>query len=377
MKENTTTKKVSLSIFFPAYNEEANIGATVAQAQAVAEKISHDYEIIIVNDGSKDKTGQIADELARKDTHIKVVHHNPNQGYGAAVWSGVQAATKEYVFFTDADLQFDLRELENLVEHVPANDVVIGYRAKRRDPLMRLANAKGWNVLNRVLFGLKVRDIDCAFKLFKRDLIKDLPVKSRGAMLSAELLIRLQRSGVVFKQVPVTHLPRLMGSPTGAKLSVILRAFKEMAQVYRGDLGDARMIMLAKFIMLGAVNTAVDWLWYYTLTRSFSYFAAHLIIAKGVAFLIGSVPILMGNAYWVFPKSYSVKAFDQVKLYSVLASAFLVNAFALSFFLTQGVNDLFAVIFATGVSFVWNLSIAWMILIKDKIALPTGVVRNA
>jgi hypothetical protein len=132
-----------------------------------------------------------------------------------------------------------LEELKDLVQYVPDHDVVIGYRAKRRDPLMRLLNAKGWNILNRMLFGLRVRDIDCAFKLFKRDLVKDLPVKARGAMLSAEFLIRLQRRGIIFKEIPVTHLPRLKGSPTGAKPAVIIRAFKEMLQIYNNELGDA------------------------------------------------------------------------------------------------------------------------------------------
>ncbi len=234
---NTNPKPLSLSILFPAYNEEANIEETICQAKAVAEKITTDYEIIVVNDGSKDLTADIVDLLAHNDSHIKVVHHSPNQGYGAAVWSGIQAAKGDYVFFTDADLQFDLSELTKLVEHVPAHDIVIGYRAKRMDPFIRLVNAKGWNVLNRILFGLKVKDIDCAFKLFKRDIVKDLPVQSRGAMLSAELLIRLQRQGIVFKEVPVTHLPRVAGSPTGAKLSVIFRAFKEMLKVFMGELG--------------------------------------------------------------------------------------------------------------------------------------------
>ncbi|MBX4198390.1 bifunctional glycosyltransferase family 2/GtrA family protein [Candidatus Parcubacteria bacterium] len=362
-------RNISLSIFFPAFNEEENIRATVTQAQAIAEKISNDYEIIVVNDGSKDRTGKIADELAASDHHIKVVHHNPNQGYGAAVWSGVQAATKDYVFFTDADLQFDLSELENLVEHVPQYDVVIGYRYKRQDPFMRLVNAKGWNILNRILFGLRVRDIDSAFKLFKRDIVKDVPVKTRGAMLSAELLVRLQRQGVVFKEIPVTHLPRLKGSPTGAKPSVIVRAFKEMINIYHEELGDIRHIMLSKFVMLGAVNTFVDWLWYLALTRSFGVFADHLVLAKGVAFLIGSIPIFLGNAYWVFPKGSPITTTDHIKLYSILAAAFFINTAALSGFLILGFNDVVALILATGTSFVWNMSVAWILLIKDRVRI--------
>ncbi len=357
----------SISIFFPAYNEEENIATTVNEAEKAVSAITSDYEIIVVNDGSKDKTGAIADALARENSHVKVVHHSPNQGYGAAVWSGIKAATKEYVFFTDADLQFKLDELANLVEFIPQNDVVIGYRAKRMDPFMRLANAFGWNKLNRLLFGLKVKDIDCAFKLFKRELVVDLPVKSRGAMLSAELLIRLQRKGIVFKEVPVTHLPRLKGSATGAKLSVIFRAFKEMGQVYKGDLGDARMIMLGKFILLGALNTAVDWLWYFALSRSFPYFAAHLVIAKAVAFLIGSVPIFLGYTHWVLVgESDEPRRFDFVKLYTIIGIAFFINAYALAAFLRGGIKEFPAIVLATLVSFAWNLSLTWLIIIKNR-----------
>ena len=191
-------KNISLSIFFPAYNEEANIGATITTAVDVAEQLNIPYEIIVVNDGSKDRTGEIAESFSRQDPHVRVINHADNQGYGAAVWSGIMAAKYEYVFFTDADLQFDLYELYKLLEFVPDYKAVLGYRAKRRDPWMRLANAKGWNILNRCLFGLKAKDIDCAFKLFKTDVVNSLPAKSRGAMLSAEILINLQKRGIGF-----------------------------------------------------------------------------------------------------------------------------------------------------------------------------------
>jgi glycosyltransferase involved in cell wall biosynthesis len=363
-------RNISLSIFFPTYNEEENIATTIEQADAVARTITDDYEIIVVNDGSTDRTAEVTHALRQTYSHLKIVDHKINQGYGAAVWSGVQAASKEYVFFTDADLQFDLTELKNLVEFVPEHDVVIGYRARRQDPFMRLVNARGWNILNRLLFGLRVRDIDCAFKLFKRSLVKDVPVKTRGAMLSAELLIRLQRQGVMFKEIPVTHLPRTRGSATGAKPAVIIRAFREMISVYENELGDVRYIMLTKFIFLGAVNTVVDWLWYLALSRSIPFFAGHLVFTKGVAFLIGSIPIFMGNAYWVFSRT-PITILDHVKLYSILALAFFIHAAALSGFLVLGFNDITAVILATLTSFVWNLAVAWGLLIKDRVRIPS------
>src|SRR4029077_5194980 len=138
-------------------------------------------------------------------------------GYGAALKTGMREAAMDYVFFTDADLQFDILELQNLLVHVSQYPVVIGYRAPRKDPFMRLLNARGWKLLNRLPFGLKVRDIDCAFKLFKRSELQCLRLRSQGAMISAETLIRPSRKKVAIKEVPVSHLPRVAGSPTGAK----------------------------------------------------------------------------------------------------------------------------------------------------------------
>ena len=218
---------------FPAYNEEANIEKSVREAIKVASGLTDNFEVIVVDDGSKDKTGEIADRLSAQDSHVKVIHHNPNQGYGGAVWDGLINSSKDLVFFTDADLQFDLTEVSKLVDALGEHDVVLGYRAPRVDPFMRILNAKGWGMLNRVLFGLKVKDIDCAFKLFRREVFQKVQPKSRGAMMSAELLIRMKRAGIKWAEVPVKHLPRVAGSPTGAKLKVILRSFKELLKVWR------------------------------------------------------------------------------------------------------------------------------------------------
>lgn len=227
-------KLPSLSLFFPAYNEEANITDAITNALEVGQKVSDVLEVVVVNDGSRDKTRELAEKFVEKDSRVRVVNHAVNQGYGAAVLSGLKASKYDYVFFSDSDLQFDFREITKLLEFVPDYDAVIGYRTKRADSLsfMRLMNAKGWNMLNRLLFGLKVKDIDCAFKLFKRDILRGIKLQSRGAMLSAELLIRLMRRGVRFKEVPVAHLPNKTGQTTGAKPRVILRAFKELIFVY-------------------------------------------------------------------------------------------------------------------------------------------------
>ncbi|MCX6797950.1 MAG: glycosyltransferase family 2 protein [Candidatus Falkowbacteria bacterium] len=227
-------QKISgLSLFFPAWNEEKNIKGTIEKALSVMEKATFPFEIIIVDDGSWDNTKKIAAELAETTENIRVVSHERNLGYGAAIWTGIREAKYEYTFFADADQQFDLNEINELMKYIPDYQVVLGYRRKRQENFIRLANAKAWNLLNLLFFGLKVKDIDCAFKLFKTDLVKNLKTESRGAMLSAEILIQLQRRGIKFKEVPVTHLPRRAGSSTGAKLSVILRAFKEFWQTYK------------------------------------------------------------------------------------------------------------------------------------------------
>src|SRR3989344_1765246 len=232
-------RNISLSIFFPTYNEEDSILRTVLEAEAVVKNITDTYEIIIVDDGSVDRTPQIAERLAAENAKVRVVRHYRNQGYGAALWSGLQASRYEHVFFTDADLQFNVSELTKLTDFVPEYEAVLGYRAPRHDSFMRLLNAWGWNKLNWLLFGLKVNDIDCAFKLFKRTTVASLPLKARGAMISAEMLILLLRKGVAWKEVPVTHLPRKAGVATGAKISVIIRAFRELFAMYRSDVGNA------------------------------------------------------------------------------------------------------------------------------------------
>lgn len=349
----------SLSVFFPAYNEAENIESTVREADRVLRSLVREYEIIVVDDGSKDATGEIADRLARENPRVRVIHHSPNQGYGGAVWSGIQAARYEYIFFTDADLQFKLDELSLLLKHIPEHDIVIGYRAKRMDPFMRLVNAKGWNVLNRILFGLKVKDIDCAFKLMRASAVKDLPVRSRGAMLSAELLIRLARKGYTFKEVPVTHLPRLKGTPTGAKPAVILRAFREMLSVYRGDLGSKTLGSAIKFGLVGIVNTLVDWSVYYALTRTTIFFGDHLTYAKALSFFVGTIPSFVANRYWTFGKTNAVSAMEVTRFYVTNVVALVLNAATLFVFVhILGVYDLVGVIVATAVSFLWNFFVS-------------------
>jgi glycosyltransferase involved in cell wall biosynthesis len=220
----------SLSISFPAYNEEANVGRAIEDAARVASEMTDDYELIFVDDGSADRTADVVLEYAVRYPQVRLIEHEVNQGYGAAVFDGLVAGTKEWAFFTDSDLQFVLDDLETLWALRDRADLIIGYRAPRRDPFVRKLNGFGWTWLTNVLFGYVSRDVDCAFKLMRREVVNTVAphVASRGATLSAEFLVRAKRMGYRFREVPVTHLPRRAGSQTGAKMSVILRAFREM-----------------------------------------------------------------------------------------------------------------------------------------------------
>jgi glycosyltransferase involved in cell wall biosynthesis len=218
----------SLSVVLPAYNEEEIIARTVETVLEVLNVWGIDYEILVVNDGSVDRTGEIVAALVDANSHVRVVTHASNQGYGASLVSGFAAATKELVFFMDSDGQFDIRDLQRLFPPIDGYDAVIGYRVHRQDSWMRKLNAWGWKHLIGLVLGVHVRDVDCAFKLLHTEFLHQHPLETRGAMINAELLYRLKCAGCSYKEVGVNLLPRLHGQATGARLSVILRAFREL-----------------------------------------------------------------------------------------------------------------------------------------------------
>jgi glycosyltransferase involved in cell wall biosynthesis len=224
-----------ISVFLPCHNEEPNLVRVVDNFRAELDRFASNYEIIIVNDGSQDRTGEIADQLAASDRRVRVVHHPVNRGYGGAVISGLKAATLPYVLLCDGDGQFDAAELARMVPMVPDCDVVVGRRVQRADRLMRRLNGKAWTALVRLLFGIKVTDVDCGFKLFKREFTQDLDLSARGAMISTELMVKVAARGARICEVEVGHLPRLAGEQSGANLKVITRAFVELFCLY-GDL---------------------------------------------------------------------------------------------------------------------------------------------
>ncbi len=228
-----------LSVFLPCHNEEENVTRVVDNFRSQLDRFALQHEIIIVNDGSRDRTGQLADALAASVPGIKVVHHPVNRGYGGAVISGIRAATLPYVLLCDGDGQFDAGELDHLVPMVPQYDVVVGRRVRRADRLIRRLNGKAWTALVRMLFKIRITDIDCGFKLFKREFIRDLDLRARGAMISTELMVKVAARGARIAEVEVGHLPRLAGEQSGASPKVIIRAFMELFRLY-GDLRASR-----------------------------------------------------------------------------------------------------------------------------------------
>ena len=220
--------KHSLSVIMPAHNEEAAIAATVHGVVNTLKTWVPDFEVIVVNDGSKDRTRGIVEEIAASDQHVRLINHPVNQGYGAALVSGFEAITKDLVFFMDSDGQFDIADLERFFAFIDEYDAVLGYRIDRQDTWVRKLNAWGWKMLVRLVFGLRVRDIDCAFKLYRAKFFHEHRLETRGAMINTEILYKFTREGYTYTQLGVHHLPRRGGRATGAKPAVIVRAFREM-----------------------------------------------------------------------------------------------------------------------------------------------------
>lgn len=226
-----------LSVFFPAYNEEPEIENTVIKAKKVLEKIAKKWEIIIVNDGSKDNTLIISKKLAKTDKKIRVINHKKNRGYGAAFKSGFYDAKYEWIAFTDADGQFDFSEISRFIrtQKKTKSDLVIGYYKDRKVSFSRKLNTFMWELVVRIMFGLNVRDIDCGFKLVSKRVIDKIPKleAERGAFISTEFLVKAKREGFKIVEIGVTHYPRTAGHGTGADLNVILNSFKDLFSLWQ------------------------------------------------------------------------------------------------------------------------------------------------
>lgn len=228
VENHTFLTTSSLSIVLPAYNEDAIIAQTIHTVITTLTPWVEDFEVIVVNDGSKDDTQSVLEAIMPTDKHLRIIHHEENRGYGAALISGFEAATKDLTFFMDSDGQFDIRDLAPFFRLIEQYDVVLGYRIHRQDTWLRKTNAWGWKSLIYLLFHVNVRDIDCAFKLYHTDFLRLCHPETQGAMINTEILYKLQRSGYTYTQLGVHHLPRTSGHATGANLAVIMRAFREL-----------------------------------------------------------------------------------------------------------------------------------------------------
>lgn len=252
-----------LSYFFPAHDEEANLEPLVDEALTALPALAESFEIVIVDDGSRDATPAIADRLAAEHPGVvRAVHHPTNLGYGAALRSGFRAAASDLVGFTDGDRQFRVADLGALVARLQAPDgpdVVVGFRIRRADPPIRTVYARLYRLANRVFFGLRVRDVDCACKLFRREALEGVRVESGGAFFSAELLIKLGWSGRRIAEVGVPHHPRTAGSPTGARVSVVWRAVKDFWSLrLRLWANRSRALRRGETMLAGGPATAPD-----------------------------------------------------------------------------------------------------------------------
>lgn len=299
----------NLSVFFPAFNEEGNIENIVNKAVSVLEKLKlEDYEVIIVNDGSTDETGKVADSLAKKNSKVRVIHHPKNLGYGEALKSGFYGAKFDIIVYTDGDGQFDFSEVSKFLEKIedlPAGrqgyDLVIGYRIKRQDPYLRILFKKGWKLTLLAFFRLTLKDVDCGFKMVKKSVLEKIPhlESSRGAMINAELAIKAKKAGFKIGQIGVSHFPRRSGKPTGANLNVIIKSYLDLVKLW-WELKTEKVI----FILILAVLILAAFLRFYKLDQYMIFLGDEgrdAIIVKemvlGNHFPLIGPPTSVGNIY--------------------------------------------------------------------------------
>ncbi len=222
----------SLSLFFPCYNESLNVGSMIEQAAKIGEDYGVDYEVVVVDDGSHDQSAQIVKEWSRKNPRVRLIQHEKNLGYGAALRSGLKNAKKDLVFLTDGDNQFHLADIDKLFSKIDSCDVVTGYRIQRQDKAHRKLNGFLWTKLTQILFGLSVRDVDCAFKLFRRSCLEGLEFESNHLLIHAEILARLKKRGCRIEEIGIPHYPRVAGKATATGVTRILKTFQELFRLY-------------------------------------------------------------------------------------------------------------------------------------------------
>jgi len=217
---------------FPAYNEEANLDKLIKDADQTAQKLTDDYEIIIVDDGSTDNTPEILKNLKKEFTNLVVYTHSPNKGYTAALRTGFTNAKKDLVFYSDADNQFILSEISLLLMKIDSNDLVVGYRKDRQDPWIRKFVSRCFNIMSHSIFKFTVRDVDCAFKLFRREVFDKIKINSDHFMVDTEIMSKAALFGFRTDETGVTHLPRTAGETT-VKPTDVIKTLKGMAKLHK------------------------------------------------------------------------------------------------------------------------------------------------
>ncbi|MFI5183232.1 MAG: glycosyltransferase family 2 protein [Vicinamibacteria bacterium] len=223
----------SLSIFFPAYNDAGTIASLAVVAHMTARKLTDDYEVIVVDDGSPDHTGELLDEMARQFTWLKVVHHGKNRGYGGALRTGFETASKDLVFYTDGDAQYDPRELSKLWEAFSSDiDFVNGYKIGRSDPLHRIIIGKLYHWFVRSAFGLRLRDVDCDFRLMRRDVFAKVALTRSSGVICVELMKKVQDHGYRIAQVPVHHFHRSYGKSQFFNVPRVARTLLDLSKLW-------------------------------------------------------------------------------------------------------------------------------------------------
>ncbi len=226
------TKLTSLSVFFPAFNEEKNLPVVIGQVLNLIPNISEKFEIIVINDGSVDGTKEVVERTTRKNKNVRLVNHKKNLGYGAALKSGFYNSKYDYITYMDSDGQFNFSQIEKLISKIEQADIVVGFRIKRADRLIRVLNGKLWNLMVSFLLGINLKDIDCGFKLVRKEVIEKIPrLESNGATISAELLVKAKKMGFKIEQVGLIHEPRKFGNATGGNPSHIFRACYDLIKL--------------------------------------------------------------------------------------------------------------------------------------------------
>lgn len=226
-----------LSVFLPIYNEEENVERVVLATKKILQDVADEWELTIVDDGSTDKSAGLAEKLSHSESCIRVITHKTNEGYGSSIKSGLYISKYPWIAFMDSDGQFDFAEITDFIKKQKETnaDLVIGYYKKRQVSALKILTSKLWELMVIILFGLKVRDIDCGFKLISKKVIDAIPPleSKRGAFISSELLIKARRAGFRIVEVPVTHYPRLKGIGTGRNINVIIKSFVDLLRLWK------------------------------------------------------------------------------------------------------------------------------------------------